>query len=117
MVTAPYIRGYVTFGGIVHLITRNGNMGYMDLPASGLLLSYQKFAVESGHETPVEPVGGGMPDLRNTLYWNPSVILEPGMAKTLHFQAPATAGEYEVRLVGYGPGGQCYKERLVFRVE
>lgn len=117
ILTAPYIRGNVTFGGIVHLITRNGNMGYMDLPASGLLLSYQKFASLSARGLPLEPDGSGIPDVRNTLYWNPSLILTPGQASRLSLHAPETGGTYEIRILGYGPSGQCFEERLTFRVE
>ncbi len=41
IVDAPYIRGNVTFGGIINIVTRNDDMGFVDLPASGLLLNFQ----------------------------------------------------------------------------
>lgn len=117
IVTAPYIRGNVTFGGIIHLITRNGNMGYMDLPASGLLLSYQKFAKESDQVHPGEPSVPTTPDVRNTLYWESSQILLPGETATISFLAPDAGGIYEIRILGYGPNGNCYEERCTFMVE
>ncbi len=41
IVNAPYIRGNVTFGGIISLISRNNDLGYIDLPSSGLLVNYR----------------------------------------------------------------------------
>ena len=117
IVTAPYIRGNVTFGGIVHLITRTGNMGYMDLPASGLLLKYQKFSGGTVDDLAGRSSGPGTPDVRNTIFWRPDVLLTPGEVRTFGFQAPDVAGNYEIRIVGYGPGGNCHEERQVIRVE
>ncbi len=117
IVTAPYIRGNVTFGGIVHLITRTGNMGYMDLPASGLLLSYQKFSEDAGADLPGLPSGPGFPDVRNTIFWRPDVVLTPGEGRRFSFQAPDVAGNYEIRITGYSPGVNCFEERRVIRVE
>ncbi len=117
IVTAPYIRGNVTFGGIVHLITTNGNMGTMDLPASGLLITFRKFTPEQDTEPAGEQPGHPLPDVRNTLYWNPSVSLVPGEARTLSFDAPDAPGEYEIRITGVDPGGSFHGERHRFRVE
>jgi hypothetical protein len=117
LVTAPYIRGNVTFGGIIHLVTTNGNMGYIDLPSSGLLLNYQMLGdtVQGGEWLmDNEP---GIPDVRNTLYWDPSVKLVPGETTRISFRSPHEKGVYEICIRGIGPDGTGYEERIPFRIQ
>jgi hypothetical protein len=117
IIMAPYIRGNVTFGGIIHLITRNGNMGYIDLPSSGLLLHYQKFSNNREDNSLQAPAGSRIPDTRNTLFWEPSVVVLPGETRKISFPAPDQQGRYEILIRGYGPNSNCHEERISFTVE
>jgi hypothetical protein len=117
IVTAPYVRGNVTFGGIVHLITRDGNMGYMDLPSSGLLLGYQRFGGQAPEDPGQDPAEPGIPDVRNTVYWQPSVWVLPGQPLEISFRTPAEEGVYEVWFRGIDLRGNCIGDRMEFTVE
>lgn len=117
IIRAPYIRGNVTFGGIVHLITRNGNMGYIDLPSSGLLLNYKKFSdIKKPYALQV-PDDPRIPDTRNTLFWEPSLVVMPGETRKISFYTPDQQGTYEIWIRGYGPNANSHEERIRFRVE
>ena len=68
-------------------------------------------------DPPAEQPGPPLPDVRNTLYWNPSVPLVPGAPRNISFDAPDAPGEYEIRITGVGPGGKFHLEQHTFRVE
>jgi hypothetical protein len=117
IIRAPYIRGNVTFGGIIHVITRNGKMGTIDLPSSGLLIQYHKYSDHPGETEDLSPSDPRIPDTRNTLFWEPSVVIKPGESKELVFHAPDRKGTYEIIIRGYGPDSACHEERILFRVD
>ena len=117
IVNAPYIRGNVTFGGIISLISKNNDLGYIDLPSSGLLVQYQML------DEPVEtsPEGAGisarLPDVRNTLYWNPALKINPEGSRIFRFQTADQEGEYEILVRGKDSTGRYLEKRIPFRVE
>lgn len=117
IVTSPYVRGNLTFGGIISVITMEGNMGFIDLPASGLLISYQMLGDQwlqeqfTGREDP------RLPDLRNTLYWNPSLVVEPGKVLRLPIRTGDTEGDYEVMVTGRDVDGRLFRKSLTFEVK
>ncbi len=54
IVNAPYIRGNVTFGGIISLISKNNDLGYIDLPSSGLKLDPDESGAIRFHTSDLE---------------------------------------------------------------
>ena len=116
IIEAPFIRGNLTFGGIINIISRDGNMGYMDLPASGLLLQFSFFS-DSPHDGPGwQPESTRMPDVRNTLYWNPRITLNPGESKQLSFTGTLVPGSYQVVVRGYDTQGRYYESRVPYYI-
>jgi len=117
IVNAPYIRGNVTFGGIISLISKNNDLGYIDLPSSGLLVEYQMFDLQG-----VETDGSGvkdarLPDVRNTLYWNPSLVLDPGKSQEFSFRTSDLKGAYEILIRGTDGSGKYLEKKVPFTVE
>jgi hypothetical protein len=116
IITAPYLRSDVTFGGIISLITKEKNMGYIDLPSSGLLLKYQMLE----EELPADPLRqvdqSFLPDARNTLYWEPHVGLEPGEKVSLSFDSGDTRGSYELYIRGLSSEGRPVEKIIPFEV-
>lgn len=116
IIEAPFIRGNLTFGGIINIISKNGDMGYMDLPASGLLLQFSFFS-DSPHAGPEwQPESTRMPDVRNTLYWNPGITLNPGESRQISFTGTLVPGSYEVVVRGYDTQGSYYESRVPYYV-
>lgn len=117
IVNAPYIRGNVTFGGIISLISKNNDLGYIDLPSSGLLVQYQMLdeRVEPSPEGPGLP--SRFPDVRNTLSWDPEIKIRPGENRSIHFQTADQEGEYEILIRGIDSTGRYLEKRIPFRVE
>lgn len=117
IVNAPYIRGNVTFGGIISLISKNRDLGYIDLPSSGLLVNYQMLDLPISDTTQNGVVDPRLPDVRNTLYWNPEIELNPDEDQRISFRTSDLAGSYEISIKGYDSTGKYLEERVIFRVE
>ncbi len=64
---APYIRGNVVFGGIISLISRNIDLGYIDLPSSGLLVDYRMLDLSLADSLQTGVIDPRLPDVRNTI--------------------------------------------------
>jgi hypothetical protein len=117
IVEAPYIRGNITFGGIINIISRNDDLGFIDLPESGLLAHYKMFNRNNPDEQSILPLEQRLPDLRNTLYWNPHLELIPGENKIINFSTADTKGEYEAIIRGYDALGHYFEETIPFKVD
>jgi hypothetical protein len=105
LVNSVYIKGNITYGGIVSLISRKQNFAGIDLPSSGTFLSYRFFEPEK--PLPQEkPAGPGNPDVRNTVFSH--VFSNPAEVKTsaFTFAAPSDPGEYLVVLQGVDQNGK-----------
>jgi hypothetical protein len=97
LINAPYIKGNITYGGIISFVSKNNDYAGVDLPSSGTFINYQ-FLQECRVDFPSAPLPGNIPDSRNTLYWDPDLrIDENGMAE-INFAAPDTPGKYVIVL-------------------
>jgi hypothetical protein len=117
VVEAPFVRGNLTFGGILNIISRKGDMGYIDLPSSGLLVNYNMFGkVPSGRQAS-QVDNPRMPDVRNTIYWNPHIRIRSGEEPELTFISPEVRGNYQVVVRGFDSGGSYFESSYSFRVD
>jgi hypothetical protein len=117
IINAPYIRGNVTFGGIISLISRNNDLGYIDLPSSGLLVDYQMLDPWVADSINSVDTDSRLPDVRNTLYWNPGMDLQPEIKQTVSFFASDAIGDYELLIRGIDSKGKYFSKTVPFRVE
>ncbi|MEA3461035.1 MAG: hypothetical protein U9R49_04080, partial [Bacteroidota bacterium] len=117
IVNAPYIRGNVTFGGIISLISKNNDLGYIDLPSSGLLVNYQMLDLPGSDMVKNAVLDPRMPDVRNTLYWNPGLELQTEMDQEISFRTSDLKGDYEVLIRGFDSTGKYLEKRIPFTVE
>ena len=91
-----YVKGSMTYSGVINIVTREGNMAGIDLSAGSYFFDY--LAIQPVN-SPIERItarGDQVPDTRNTLLWIPDLVLERSMAKEIVFKAPAYPGEYVV---------------------
>jgi len=117
LVTAPYIKGNVTFGGIINLVTTEGNMGFMDLPASGLLVNYTMFHHNPETAVSIPPADPRFPDVRNTLVWETSVKPIQDNASGFGFNTADDRGRYCILIRGYDRSGRYLELGIPFLVQ
>jgi hypothetical protein len=117
IVNTPYIRGNVSFGGIISLISKSNDLGYIDLPSSGLLVNYRMLDLSAGDTIQYGIQDPRLPDVRNTLYWNPGLELNSTTGKRISFRTADLKGEYEILIRGIDSTGKYLEKRAGFRVE
>jgi hypothetical protein len=117
IVNAPYIRGNVTFGGIISLISKNNDLGYIDLPSSGLLVNYQMLDLPVRDTILNGVIDPRLPDVRNTLYWNSELELDPNTKERITFRTSDMKGDYEILFRGTDSTGIFLEKKVPFSVK
>lgn len=115
IVTAPYIRGNVIFGGIINIISKEDNFGYVELPSSGLLFEYNMFTPGMQSKIDRTVTSKHIPDVRNTLYWVGKVDLSDRSGH--RFRTNDVSGDYEIKLMGFTEEGKYIESTSTFFVE
>lgn len=97
IVNSLYVKGDRIYGGIVSLISREGDFAGISLPLSGVFINYSFLS-----NTGVTPAKTGkiidVPDTRNTVFWR--TVTNPDECTEISFSAPATPGRYLVVIRG-----------------
>jgi hypothetical protein len=104
LVNSPYVKGSVTYGGIVSFVSRKNDFAGIDLPTSGTFVNYM-FLEDDADTLPSTQPRGRKPDSRNTVYWSPDVRTNSDGNASISFQAPDTPGNYLILLRGMNSSG------------
>ncbi|MGE5419969.1 MAG: hypothetical protein ACM3UT_07265 [Chloroflexota bacterium] len=113
IVNAVYVKGDRIYGGIVNVISREGDFAGISLPSSGVFINYS--FISSTVKTPVNSVKTNVPDTRNTVFWK--VFRDQDNCTDLSFIAPATPGKYLVVIRGVDGNGEEVGQALSFTVK
>jgi hypothetical protein len=97
LVNSPYIKGNITYGGIISFVSKNNDFAGIDLPSSGTFINY-KFLEECSANISEKPLPANLPDSRNTVYWDPDVRISDNGSKDIYFTTPDTPGKYIILL-------------------
>jgi hypothetical protein len=115
-VNSLYVKGAITYGGIVSFVSRKNDFAGIDLPKSGTFMNYR--FLESCHgDIPDPGPAFNEPDPRNTVYWNPD-MQDTGEGSTeISFPAPETPGKYVVLYRGMEKNGKLHSARAMIEVQ
>ena len=95
-----YFVGPVYLDGIIHFITRSGNLSSIDFDYSLFRLAYESCQVSSAFYAPSHtsdtPKDNRIPDLRNTLYWNPDLRTDIDGQATAEFFTSDESGHFSI---------------------
>jgi len=116
LVNAVYIKGNVTYGGIISFVSKKNNFAGIDLPTSGNFVNY-RFLQECDEHIQKAPDLVNFPDSRNTLYWNPAVQVNDEGTANISFKAPDTPGKYYIRLRGINSEGDVVVSEKMFVIK
>jgi hypothetical protein len=107
LVNSPYIKGNITYGGIISFVSEHNDFAGIDLPVSGTFLNY-KFLEDCSQRIFKVPATLNFPDARNTVYWNPELRLNEEGKATIHITMPDTPGKYLILLRGMNMEGNLF---------
>ncbi len=111
----PYIKGDLTYGGIVNIFSTEGDLAGMELPKSGLFFNYQLFSEQQAYNYD-QLVPDNEPIMRNTLYW--SVLgSDADSLSELTFNVGDLPGKFMVQLYGISPDGMVVCDTASFIVQ
>lgn len=112
VVDALFVKGDITYGGIVSFISKKNDFAGIDLPASGTFINYR--FTEVCPEIPAPHAGSALPDARNTLFREPGIHPPSALPAEFTFIAPDTPGRYMV-VVTKMSGGAVFTPLEVIR--
>ncbi len=116
VVTTPYIRGDIVFGGIFSIFSKNSDLAGIDLPSTGRFITYKMLSSE---RAPIAPTLNNIriPDLCNCLYWNPEMKLNEGEMAKISFNVGDDPGQYLIVVQGIDNNGQYVRSTEMITVE
>ena len=120
-VTDLYLVGDYCFFGLVNLITLTGDYSSVTLPPYAVRVNFRALDPALSFFSPdyhdVEKKKSRIPDLRNTLYWNPSVRPDSDGVFRIDLWASDNIGSYEINLQGISQDGKSIVFRKKLRIE
>jgi hypothetical protein len=135
VVNRIYVRGAITYGGIVSFISRRGDRAGTGIPAGSAFISFSGLSEpqETGSPDYEEALPGqgmpgqgmpgqgmpdqGMPDLRTTLYWAARYEVTPENGGSFAFYTSDETGEYTVMVRGMTSDGKILTGSCKFTVK
>ncbi len=111
----PYIKGGITYGGIISIFSKKGDFAGIDLPSSGVFLNFN-FLADCTYNSLGESLSNNQPDYRNTILWMPNISLNSHDPKGLSFFTPDAPGEYIVLVRGITNDGKEFACKKSFTV-
>jgi hypothetical protein len=110
VVSTPYLIGDLILHGIVNVITRSGDFSNVTMPDYAVVLPYR--VVEKPYTFNAPDYSNDQerlsrtPDLRNTLYWNPSVRTDSHGEALIEFWTSDHPGVYNINIQGISGKGE-----------
>lgn len=96
VVQQPYIKGNLTYGGIVHLISRDKDFAGVDLPSSGQFFKLDMLDSSNFYNNILPPADKYIPDVRNCLFWNAKVNISSNQPISFSFYTGDMIGEFVI---------------------
>jgi len=120
IVNKIYVRGGNTYGGIVSVITGQGDRAGVALPDGSSFISFTGLSklqerVSPDYEGVVR--NERMPDLRNTLYWSARYEITPDKGANFEFYTSDVTGEFMVVVRGITSAGDVVSGTCKFIVK
>ncbi|HNW56771.1 MAG TPA: hypothetical protein PLR88_10175 [Bacteroidales bacterium] len=110
----------LTFDGIVHFITKKANLSAIEFDKTLFRQEFQSVQNMPAFYSPDYSAdslrNSRIPDFRNTLYWNPSVVTDKKGNASVDFFTPDEPGEYSVVVEGMTSKGNLIRKEVKFVV-
>ena len=110
VLTTRYFISDIVLDGILHFISKKGNLGLIDLERSVYRLQYELPQTSNNFMSPDYSVdtlrSGRIPDFRNTLYWNPDMHTDKTGKASVEFYTSDEAAEYMIIIEGTTTDGR-----------
>ena len=120
IINTTYIRGYIHFGGIISIISCEGDMAGIDIPKNSRLFNFKTFEPQQEIEFQDNSTNTNnerIPDFRNCLFWTPDIKMDRGEKNSFDFYTSDNQGEYVVVIHGITANGEILEGQCNFFVK
>jgi hypothetical protein len=121
VIDARYFHGSAIYDGVVSFSTYKGDLEGFKLDPRVLVQQYEGLQAQREFYAPryetAEARQSRLPDLRNLLYWNPTINTTGVEARTLEFYTGDQPGRYLVVVQGLASTGQAGSTTFVLEVK
>jgi len=121
VVKTPYLIGELILHGIVNVLTVEGNFSNITMPEYAVILPYKVVDNPASINLPDYSDNNTRlsrkPDLRNTLYWDPSVKTDKNGEAEVSFWTSDLPGTYAIAIQGISVSGGIISLHKTFRVK
>lgn len=121
VVTRQYYLGRLTFSGIVSYTTYGGDLGGFQIDPKSATIDYQGLQLQREFRSPIyessQPLENRLPDQRNLLYWNPSVVVDAKGTYQIEFYSSDLTGNFQVVMEGLSSDGRAGGSVCTFSVK
>jgi hypothetical protein len=115
IINETYVKGNITYGGIVSIFSKNNDFAGIDLPRSGIFIKYDFLSGSLPEDG--DPGDGHFPDVRNTLFWDGNLRFKNDAPEEIFFLAGPSRGQYDIVLQGILKNGERFTQIATFSVE
>lgn len=116
VINEVYVKGDISFGGVISIFSLKGDMAGIDLAPGSYFFDFQSLEPVT-LERPGQPEPGDrIPDTRNTLLWLDDVSVEQGSSVEFRCKAPDQPGDYLVFVRGVTKQGRVHSATARFRI-
>ncbi len=115
VVNSLYVKGDQRYGGIINIVTKNDDFGGIDLPSSGIFINYCFLSEKSGPAAVLHHLPN-LPDTRNTLYWEPRLVMDNQNIAKITFPTSDTPGKFLIVLSWIDIRGKINRKISEFEV-
>jgi hypothetical protein len=120
VIKSEYIIGYVTFIGIINIITKTGDFSNVPMPRNAVRYTFKgndyNFKFNIPDYSTDDKKKNRMPDFRNTLYWNSDLKPDKNGKILIHLTASDFISDYVVNFQG-ASGNKLFSIKKTIRVE
>lgn len=118
VVTSKYFRSGAAFPGIISVNTFKGKTDRQIIDENANVLAYETVQKRHPFFAPTydQPANEHLPDFRNVLYWNPSIVSNPDGSATFEFYTSDLTGEFVIQVNGLSKNGDAGSMSVKFEV-
>jgi hypothetical protein len=102
--------------GILHFVTKKGNLGALDMDKSIFRQEYEFTQNKNEFYSPDYSLdslkNNHLPDFRNTLYWDPDLHTDKTGKAAIEFYSSDESGEYTITVEGISSDGKIGMARI-----
>jgi hypothetical protein len=117
LINDVYLKGGVTFGGLLAIYSKAGDLAGIDLPPGSYFFDFLSFHRKAEEYVAKPSPGDRIPDLRNTILWMEDLTVRKDTPARIQFAAPTTPGNYLVLVRTVAPDGELWSASSRFTVE